>query len=81
MGDARVCRILLKRIFGKLGSEHVDSFNVCQKASADEGGGEAGTNYRGPGPGCVAYVFVFLGIGVDCRPYKLTVTHQAQVTL
>jgi hypothetical protein len=48
--------------------------------SADEKGGgreETGTNYRGPGPGCVGHIFVFLGLGVFCRPYNLTLSDQA----
>lgn len=44
-------------------------------------GGEAGTNYRGPGPNYVAYFFVFLGSTIICRLHKLTLSDQANVTL
>jgi hypothetical protein len=35
---------------------------------------------RGPGPGYVAYIFVFLGSITPSRPYKLNLSDQAQVT-
>jgi hypothetical protein len=44
-------------------------------------GCEAGTNYWGPAPDCVAYVFVFLGSIVVRQLYKLTLSDQTQVTL
>ena len=34
---------------------------VLSISAAERGRGIAGTNYRGPGPHYVAYVFVFLG--------------------
>jgi len=53
---------------------------------------EEGSRYKLPGPGdpeggqgtdydYVAYVFVFLRSVIICRPYKLTLSDQAQVTL
>jgi hypothetical protein len=45
------------------------------------GGGEAGTNYRGPGPDYAADVFVFLGSIIICPLHKLTPTEPVQVLL
>jgi hypothetical protein len=45
------------------------------------GGGEAGTNYRGPESDYVANVFVFLGSIIIYRFYKLTISDQVQGTL
>jgi hypothetical protein len=69
---------------------------TCVKCNIEErsvptrrgtGGGGAGTNYRGPTvrngaqDPTVLHVFVFLGSSIICRPYKLTLSDHAQVTL
>jgi len=52
----------------------------CQRDEVGTRGQGAVTNYRGPGPKYVAYVFVFfLGSIISCRLYKLTLSDQAQV--
>ena len=43
-------------------------------------GGDGGTE-GGPGAGYVAYVFVFLGGIIICPMHKLTLPHQAQLTV
>jgi hypothetical protein len=62
--------------------------NNLSTPSAYKGGGGPGYKLPGPsgpegGPGSdyVAYVFVFIGIIIICRLYKLTLSDQAQVTL
>ena len=45
------------------------------------GVGEADTHYRGPSPDYVVGVFVFLGVIIICRTYKLTLSGQEQVIL
>jgi hypothetical protein len=52
-------------------------------SSADNIGGNPVqiTGTGGPGPDCLAYVFVFLRNIITCRLYKLTLSDQAQVTL
>jgi hypothetical protein len=57
-----LCRILIKLILGKLGYEHVDSFSVCLKASAEERGGGKPVQITGARDPSMSRVFLSFSV-------------------